>query len=365
MSTIFWTLLTALCSPFLFVWSLRPRNLNRRRKILIIQWAKLGDMVATTPMFRAIKESKPEWEVHVLCRKQSAVVLENNPFIDRVIVGGKRSKMIQELSREGYDAVINCLPGAFFSLLGLWCGARHRINTFSTFHGHIIRWSRVFNAHNVEFKLGRSIFAHYMSLLEPLGIPSIPYRLDFFPSKEDQHVIGAWMHARGLNKQSFIIFNVSAGNTIKEWPLENFVALADQIIERHHLPVVISTLDQEKVRQIFSAVHDHSQIVDGSNLSLGEFGALCAHAAVFVAVDTGPTFIAHAMGAPVVVLVGGSDPREQIPPAGPKVIHVLPSPGCEPWMHVTLSPKKATPQQLRCVQETSVEAVKDALGQVL
>lgn len=364
MNTIFWTLLTAVCSPFLFVWTLRPR-LPHRKKILIIQWAKLGDMVATTPMFRAIKEAHPDWEVHLLCRSSSAVVVENNPYISRVFIGGSRVEMVRELSRQGYDAVINCLPGAFFSLVGLWCGARHRINTFSHSHGHIIRWSRVFNTVNRQYCIGTSVFAHYMSLLAPLGIPAIPYKLDFFPSKDDQRRTGDWMHTSGLAEKSFVIFNVSAGNTIKEWPAEKFTELADFVIRQHGLSVVISTLDSGRVRQIQNAVQHPEKIVDGSTLTLGQFGELCSHAAAFVAVDTGPMFIAHAMGAPVAVLVGGSDVREQIPPAGDRVVHVLPPAGCEPWMHVTLSPKKATPEQLRCVQETPVQSVIEALERLL
>ena len=188
MNTIFWTLLTAVCSPFLFLAAqLRPRS--AKRKILIIQWAKLGDMVCTTPMFRAIKEAHPDWTVHVLCRQSSAVALQGNPFIDRVIVGGTRGGMIRMLSRERYDAVINCLPGAFFSLVGLWCGARDRINTFSQRLGHLIRWTRVCNTVNLEYRPGDGTFRHYMKLVNALNVPAIPYQLDFFPSANDQRVI--------------------------------------------------------------------------------------------------------------------------------------------------------------------------------
>lgn len=365
MNTIFWTLLTALCSPFLFLWSLRPRSAHRRCKILIIQWAKLGDMVCTTPMFRAIKQAHPDWEVHVLCRKQSAVVLENNRFINRVIIGGSRGEMIRTLRHERYDAVINCLPGAFFSLLGLWCGARDRINTFSYSHGLIVRLARIFNTVNREYRIGTSTFAHYLSLLTPLRIPAIPYKLDFFPSKGDEHRVEEWLRKHGLAEKSFVIFNVSAGNVIKEWPEKHFIDLADAVVERYGFSIVISSLDHERYLWIEGGVKHPQKILDGSMLTLGQLGALCKKTAAFVAVDTGPMFIAHAVSAPMAVIVGGSDPREQIPPAGPKVVHVMPPAGCEPWMHVTLSPRQATEEQLKCVRETSVDAVMAALVTLL
>ncbi|MBI1812564.1 glycosyltransferase family 9 protein [Candidatus Peregrinibacteria bacterium] len=364
MNTILWTILTALCSPFLFLEAML-RKRPERRNILIIQWAKLGDMVCTTPMFRAIRQAHPDWTVHLLCREQCLPVVSNNPFLDHVITHrGKRSALVRRLRRERYDVVINCLPVAFWSMLGLWCGAPDRINTFSCRHGHIVRWARLFNAVNVPFELRTRTFDHYLSLLSPLGIPAIPYALDFFPSSDDETKTALWMNEHHLVDRSFACFNVSAGNVIKEWPAEKFTQLANFAIDHLNLTVVLSTLDRERIERIRKLSAHPEKIIDGSSLTLGQMGALCKSTAAFVAVDTGPLFIAYAAGAPVVVIVGGSDPSQQIPPEGERVIHVLPPQGCEPWMFVAASPRGASVEQLRCIRETSVEAVARALKEL-
>jgi ADP-heptose:LPS heptosyltransferase len=365
MNTIFWAMLTALTSPALILagW-LRGRP--ERRKILIIQWAKLGDLVCTTAMFRALKEAHPDWEVHVLCRKYCAPAVADSPFLDRVIgYHGTRSELVRTLSRERYDAVINCMPDAFSSMLGLWCRARDRINAYSLHRGIIIRWTRLFQTVNVRYRIQTPTFDHYLSLLSPLGIPPIPYRLDFFPSKDDEERATRWMGERGLQDRSFVCFNVSAGNTVKEWPAEKFAELADYAIARLHLTVVLSTLDRARIERIRGLSKHPEKIIDGSTLTLGQLGVLCKRTAAFVAVDTGPLYIAYASGAPIVVLVGGSDVREQIPPAGERVIHVPPPDGCTPWMFVSLSPRTATHAQLQCIQGTPVSAVAKALDSLL
>jgi ADP-heptose:LPS heptosyltransferase len=355
MNTILWLIGTLLCWPFLAIAA--RRSCSTERKILIIQWAKLGDMVCTTPMFRALKEAYPDWEVHLLCRASNLAVVANNPFIDRVIVPPtRRSAIIRMLRPERYDAVINCLPGSFWSMLGLWLGAPDRINTPSSKHGHIIRWSRIFNTVHCPYRIGMSTFDHYLSLLKPLGVPKIPYVLDFFPSAEDTAFAKSW-----IKNPTFVMFNVSAGNAIKEWPEEKFAELADRL----DLPIVISTIDSEKVERIKRLSKHPEKLIDGSSLTLGQMGALSTRAKAFVAVDTGPMFVAYACGVKVVVLVGGSDPREQIPPEGERVVHVLPPAGCTPWMHVTLSPRTATAKQLRCIRETPVESVAAALQRFL
>ncbi len=174
-----------------------------------------------------------------------------------------------------------------------------------------------------------------------------------------------WMEEHRLTDNSFVCFSVTAGNAVKEWPAEKFAALADLVIDRHGVSVILSTLDQTRVYEIQRLSHHPKKILDASTLTLGQLGALCTHTAAFVAVDTGPMYVAYAVGAPIVVLIGGSDPREQIPPTGERVIHVPPLDGCEPWMHVTLSPRVATEEQRRCVRGTSVDAVAEALRTLL
>ncbi len=366
MNTIFWTLLTALCSPFLLLMA-ACRVQSPQRKILIIQWAKLGDLVCTTPMFRAIKTAHSDWTVHVLCRARCGDVLQGNPFVDRVIAhSGMRGELVRHVRRERYDVVINAMPDAFTALLGILCAAPVRINTFSFARGLLVRWSTLFNTVNAPYRIHTSTFDHYLFLVRQLGIPAIPYQLDFYPSAEDTAGAKQWMEHRGLARKSFVIFNVTAGNTVKEWPAEKFAELADLVIERHGFSVVLSTLDRQRIERIRGLSKHSEKLLDASSLTLGQLGALCTQSAAFVAVDTGPMYVAYAVGAPLVVLIGGSDPREQIPPEGlRRVVHVLPPAGCEPWMHVSISPRTATEEQLRCVRGTSVDAVAGAVEHIL
>lgn len=365
MKTILWAILTAVCTPVLAIRA-RLRPIPLRRTILIVQWAKLGDLVCTTGMFRAIKQVHPDWEVHVLCRARCAGALHGNPFVDRVhAVSGGRIGHLLGIRNIGFDTVINAMPDAFASTVGIWCCAPLRINAFSFRRGAFIQWLRVFSTVNREYRTGTRTFDHYMALLRPLGIPAIPYTLDFFPSEDDRSRAGAWMQREGLRPRSFVCLNISAGNAIKEWPMEKCSAFADRVIEDLGRNVVLSTLDEQRVADLKSRVRHPERVHDGSSLTLGQLGAVCTQTAAYVAVDTGPLFVAYASGAPVVALVGGSDPREQLPPAGPRVAHVPPPPGCTPWVLVSLTPRQGTEEQLRCIRETSVESVLQGVRAVI
>jgi ADP-heptose:LPS heptosyltransferase len=217
----------------------------------------------------------------------------------------------------------------------------------------------IFQTSNTLYGLHMNTFDHYMKLVEAAGFKAIPYTLDFFYSDE------ASTRIKHFTEKPFVILNVTAGNKVKEWPEEKFVALAHHITDALKLHVIISTADTQAAADIIRQIDRGSQVLNGSGLTLEESGALYAHAKAFVGVDTGPMYIAYAVGTPVVIIMGPIDPAEQIPPLGKRVAHIPPPPGTVPWMFVARSPRSATPEQLRAARDTTVEAVIKGLDRIL
>jgi ADP-heptose:LPS heptosyltransferase len=365
MNTLFWCALAyVLWIPLTLQAAMRKRGSTK--KVLIIQTAKLGDMVCTTGMFRALKQSHPDWEIHVLCRPQSAVVLERNPFVDRVITyGSSRSQIILRLRPERYDVAIAALPDTFFSTLGLFLGAPLCIHTFTPKRGVLLWLTRFCNTHTVTYTVPQNTFVHYLRLLEPLDVAPIAHHLDFFPFEDDRKIVRQWMNDHGLTAGSFLCFNISAGNAIKEWPLTYFRDLCNACHRSWKLPIVISTQQADRVVELRTMVESTVKCIDASTLSLSQLALVLEYARAFVAVDTGPLYIAYAMNTRLIAIVGGSHPAQQLPPEGDRVIHVLPPAGTQPWMFVTQSPREAGPEQQKAVTGTTPDCVLTALTLLL
>lgn len=363
MKTLWWTIATIIFSPLLLFGAFLRRKKNTH-KVLVIQFGALGDLLCTTPLFRAIKVTYPHAQVHVLCLQKSSIVLKDNPAVDRVHFydAMPRRELIRMLLRERFDWSINCLPGAFASVVGLWSLVPHRINTPSVKHGVLIRILGFFSQYGDSYSLGTHTYDHYMELAGHMSVQPVPYAINFFPTEianYKSHI------TKKLQDGKFVILNITAGNSVKEWPMEKFVKLADDITEKANAFVVFSTVDARLVEQALSLVKYPDRCVDASSLTLGELGNLCKNAAAFVSVDTGPMYVAFAMHCPIVVITGPIDPREQIPPESEHVAHVLPPEGYEPWVHISLTPREGTEEQLRCARETSVESVIVGLKKVL
>ncbi len=67
--------------PNLFLRIFKKRDFPIKN-VAVIQMAKLGDMVCTTPMFRAIKLAHPEWRLIVVGNLINKNLLSYNNDID-------------------------------------------------------------------------------------------------------------------------------------------------------------------------------------------------------------------------------------------------------------------------------------------
>lgn len=84
-------------------------------KVLVIQIKMIGDVLASTVICEAIKKIHPESEIHYLIQKNTFPVVDNNPFIDRVLFFDSSkhkglSGLIQygkDLKKENYDCIID------------------------------------------------------------------------------------------------------------------------------------------------------------------------------------------------------------------------------------------------------------------
>ena len=77
------------------------------KKILIIRFSSIGDIVLTSPVVRCIKKQL-KTEVHYITKKQFAGIAGNNPNIDKVYTIEKNvSEVSAKLKKENYDFVVD------------------------------------------------------------------------------------------------------------------------------------------------------------------------------------------------------------------------------------------------------------------
>ncbi len=365
--------LTTLALPWLlFVAWIRYLKPNTQRRVFVIQSAKIGDVVCMTPLFRALHEHGDH--VTVLCLRRTSDVLVGNPCIDAMIhiddpafrgfIGSLRLWWRFFWSR--FDVSIVLFPASSLSMMGLWAASPVRIYTRGRVMSFLERWFRLFYTQKVRYNRHTRTFDHYMHLANLIGVPPVAYRHEIFVSSEEQQFASSWLHDHGLRpERRFAAISLRAGNALKEWPLERFVAVARHIIDRHSLSVLFLDIDPHITEQALSLLADPSHAFEAHDLSLRHLAAVIKCASLFVSVDTGPLYIAHALGVPLVDIVGPVDPLEQPPMTGERVKLVLPPPPCEPSSFVADTLRTPSAAQQAALEGTTVIMVTEAVDALL
>ncbi|MDR3047597.1 MAG: glycosyltransferase family 9 protein [Bacteroidales bacterium] len=78
------------------------------KKVLIIRFSSIGDIVLTTPIIRCLKQNFPENQIHFLTKQGYQEVLANNPYIDKLhLFSGHLKETISKLQAEKFDYIVD------------------------------------------------------------------------------------------------------------------------------------------------------------------------------------------------------------------------------------------------------------------
>ncbi len=109
----------------------------------------------------------------------------------------------------------------------------------------------------------------------------------------------------------------------------------------------------------------HHEGIDAGGLGLRFLAGVIRRAALFVSVDTGPLYIAHAFDVPLVDIVGPVDSREQPPIENNRVVLVLPPSHIKPSSFVCETLRVTSKEQREALDSITVDDVVRAINRVL
>jgi lipopolysaccharide heptosyltransferase II len=285
----------------------------------------MGDIVLALPALTALRKSFVDAKISWLARSEYTPLLEGHPHLDQVILFdriflgkacyhpkalGALVSFVLRLNKSRFDVVFD-FQGLFRTAAFAWLsGCRRRFGPAKTrelaglFYTDKIPQGQD-HIHLVDY---------YLEMTRSAGAINLPAEFVLPDDPAAKTAVSKLLAHHGLEPGNYVVFVPSSAHFDKRWPTERFAELAGRITERFDLPVaaVGSSNDSTLVDELKTLAHVRIADLTGRT-SLKELISLLGTARLVVSNDTGAGHIAAALGRPVVMIFGRSNPARVAP----------------------------------------------------
>jgi len=295
------------------------------KNILIIKPSALGDIAQTLPVLTALRRNFPNAEITWLVRPKFAPILADHPDLTRTILFdreylgkawynpkalGALLALFYRLYRSKFDVVFD-FQGLFRTafLAAVTC-CRKRFGMASARElAHIFYSNKPPHTHDCVH-----VVDYYLKIIQAAGVSemAVEFKLPEAPLAAD--TVAELLARHNIDRQNYAVLVPSSAWLDKCWPVEHFAALADKLHADYNLSIVATgTASEARVVERLVDLAGVPVVNLAGKTSIIELVPLLKTAALVVSNDTGPGHIAAALGRPLVMIFGRSNPARVAP----------------------------------------------------
>jgi ADP-heptose:LPS heptosyltransferase len=270
-------------------------SLKDAKKILLIRFSSIGDIIITTPVIRCVKRQTGA-EVHFLCYKKFKKVLSENPYIDRLISIDKLNfEVLKQLEMERYDYIVDLHKNLKTFIIKSYLS----VSYISFDKLNLKKWILVNTGRNYMPQM--HLIDRYFIALAKVNIMDDGKGMDYFYTTDKEK--SAQLDA--LLPEKFVCLVLGATYYTKRIPLNK----CSEIIENCSLPIVL--LGGNDVVDIGKELQEiHPGIVNLTGVLPLHESAYCIDKASHVITgDTGLMHMAAALKKSIIMVWGGTSPE--------------------------------------------------------
>lgn len=316
----------ALLSP-VYRWKRGPLNppipWENIKKILVIRTAYIGDVLMTLPVLQPLKQKCPQAEIHFLAPHAAAPLLENHPYLDRIIPYDafwfyKREHwlsqyraVMKELKKESYDLIIEA-RGDIRDLLFLVRPLKAPYKAAYAYGG-----GEYFLTHPVPYsQLIHKVDGH-LNILQHLGI-KIPFNdrhMKIYLSDKEITQAKETLTLMGIDFNLPLVgIHPGGRKPLKSWAADRYGQLASILHQKTNAQVLVTGTEEEipLINQMQDSAGFPLFIVAGKT-SIREMAAILSCCNMFVTNDSAPMHLSVSVDTPTLALFGPSKAAETGP----------------------------------------------------
>jgi heptosyltransferase-2 len=275
--------------------------------ILVFQTAFLGDVVLTTPLFRALKRLYPLARLTLLTTPQARPLVEEDPHLDAILTydkkGGERMReVIGKIRARGFDVLISPHRSHRTALIALFSGIPVRVgyaeSGFAFAYNRHVR--RPMDLHEVD---------RVLALVRGLGAePDAADRVLFTGYTElEKNAVDAVLSEAGVSAGEKIA-GLCPGSVwaTKRWTPEGFAYVGRALTARGFRVVCIGGPEERDTAAAVAHRIGPRAVNAAGRTPLKALAAWMDRFSVFVTNDSAPLHVAAARNVPTVAVFGAT-----------------------------------------------------------
>jgi len=281
-------------------------------KVLVTRTDRLGDLVLSLPVFAALKNACPDWEIHAMVAPGAVPLVENDPHLSRVwtwrddLSAAEEQELGDALRTVGFDAAVMLQYRRQLAKLLRSVGVGRRYGPWSKWASWILlnrgqRQNRSAGGrHEIDYnlQLGQHLLQDENLGAAPTAVAEPRLYLDL-PQEQMTRAFRAGEADPGAQ---IVFIHPGSGGSALDWEPERFAAVANGLAAAGHRVFITGAGPDAAVVNQVSVRLQPPVTVLVDRYPLRDFLAVLAAGNLFIGPSTGPLHLAAALGVPTLGL---------------------------------------------------------------
>lgn len=303
-----------------------PDKIN---KVLFISLYFNGDILFQSPVFEIIRKIYPNAELHIWIKKRTEDIIKGYPYFSKVYLFEDirtrkyneeinndfklKINFFKKLRAEKYDLIFD-LTGLFWTAAAVFY-SKPRYSAGINFQGfgfiYNFNSKAITNGHLIDKNLNLiTKNKHFSKLIENINVINKPV---YHISEESRKHINLLLKKIKIGENKLnVVMHLTSGWESKRWSLNNFADLINLLSEDYNI-FLIGSKEDKIIYDKFEKSIKRKVFNLAGLLTLNETSELIKRADLYVGSDSGPLYLAEAVGTRTISLFGPTNPLFSAP----------------------------------------------------
>ncbi len=272
----------------------------------------IGDVLTSSILFEALRDRYPDAELHYLIYRHTFPIIENNPFIDKVLLfdPDRDNKstgfvaLLRKIKKEKYDTVIDVYAKVNTAIITAFSGAGKRISYHKKYTSSAYTHKLLLK--KVMFTKAGLAIENRMLLLKAISsdFPS-EIKPKIYLTGEEKASAAVLLKKAGISKQKpLFMMSIIGSSSEKTYPLKYMAEILNKIISTIPAAQLLFNYipsQEEEAKELYNLCSPQTQqhiFFETYGTSLREFMAITAQCDALIGNEGGAVNTAKALDIP-------------------------------------------------------------------